>query len=674
MAHTLTTCTFCGAGCGVYLETAGGEIVGAYPSMSHPTNEGRICVRGWHLHEIASAQDRLKTPLIKRDGRYEEATWAEAFSLIASRTREIRAASGPDAFAFLISPRCSNEEAYLLQKLARTVIGTNNVDHGAGVYSNNSINVLLDMIGAPATTNSLGDLPCSDVIVVDGVDLARQLPTVGGRVIRARLNGAKLIVIDTRRHCLAENADCFLQLRPGTEALLYGAIAKVIVDRGLMNLPFIRAHCRDYEAFLAGVADYDLLEAAEVCGLPAELIESAALFYARAGDAAILYSTGVEARSTEAVQAIVNLVLLTGHIGRPGSGLFALTEQNNLQGVCDVGMLPDRLPGYRPVNNPAARAELETLWNGELPAEPGLSARTILDEAGKTPVKALWLCRYDPITTAFCGNVVDALKQCEFVVAQHLFMTNTAQYADVVLPAAAYGEERVSFTSTDRRIQIAEKVIEPQSSAMPAWQQIVRFAQAMGQDWDYPTSADVMDEIGRVVPFYSGASYDNLAREYGRQWPCTTDRPLGTPVLFADEPGDWRFRFAAVPKPAPPPVTEERPFVLVFGHSLYYWHQNVVIKHSETLKREYRTLLLDYPEGFVDINSEDAKRLGIRNGEVVRLCAESGAATAAARVTSEVRSGAVYVPYFVRQVHQQIRGSGENGLQFIPVRVERQAR
>src|SRR5271157_235541 len=232
VAQKRTTCTFCGVGCGLYLETSGNQIVGAYPSVSHPTNAGRLCVRGWHVHEVASSPDRLKKPLLKKNGRFQEVTWEEALGFIATRLKEIRGQHGPDALAFLNSPRCSNEEAYLLQKLARAVIGTNNVDHGTGVYCNNSIDVLLEMIGVPATTNSVEELAVSDVIVVDSVDLARQLPTIGGVVIRAKLNGAKLVVIDTRRHRVAESADIFLQIKPGTKTFLYGAMAKVIQDRG----------------------------------------------------------------------------------------------------------------------------------------------------------------------------------------------------------------------------------------------------------------------------------------------------------------------------------------------------------------------------------------------------------------------------------------------------------
>ncbi len=670
MAHHLTTCTFCGVGCGLYLETSGNQVVGVYPSRSHPTNAGRACVRGWHVHEIASSPDRLHTPLIRTEGRFEEVSWDDAFKFIAKRLQEIRRQHGPDSLAFLNAPRCSNEEAYLFQKFARTIIGTNNVDHGTGVYGNNSIDVLLDMIGVPATTNSISELPQSEVIFVDGVDLARRLPTLAGVVIRAKLNGARLIVMGNRRHRVAENAEIFLQIRPGTEPLLYGAMTKIIWDRGLANLPFIRAHCRDFDEFLRHLKEYDLLQAAEGCGVSADSIEAAAVAYASAKSAAILYSAGIEARSQEHIRALVNLALVTGNLGKPGAGIFSLGEQNNLQGVCDMGMLPDRLPGYRPVADDAARAEVGKKWNAEIPSTPGMSARTVLSNHRKSKLKALWLCRYDPVSTAALAEAASAIRQCEFVVVQHLFMTDTAQYAHVILPTTAYGEEQVSFTSTDRRIQLAQKVVQPSIGLTPAWEQIVTVARRMGADWHYQSAAEVMREIGEVVPFYSGADYENLAKGYGRQWPCTQDNPQGTAHLFANTKNGNSFHFSPIPRP--PILTPPRdfPFTLIFGHALYYWNQNVLVRHSETLKREYHILLLDYPQGFVEINTEDAKGLGIRDGQRIRLCAATASAVSTARVTPEVRPGTIFVPYFVREIEEQVLGAGEEGN--VQVRVERE--
>jgi formate dehydrogenase (coenzyme F420) alpha subunit len=671
MAHTLTTCTFCGVGCGIYLEADGDRILGAYPSMSHPTNQGRICVRGWNVHEVASSADRLRTPLMRRPDGFVPVSWEDAFGFLAERLLTIRDRYGPDALAFLVSPRCSNEESYLLQKFARTVIGTNNVDHGSGVYCNNSINVLLEMLGVPATTNSIGELEQSQTIIVDGVDLGRQLPTVGGWVLRAKLGGARLIVIDSRRHRLAESADIFLQIRPGTEVMLYGAMAKVILDRGLANAPFIKRHCRDFNGFLEAVRQYDLLTAAEFCGVPPDLIETAARTYAGAQPASLLYSTGIENRQSDSIRAIVNLALLTGNLGRPGAGLFALTEQNNLQGVCDMGMLPDRLPGYAAVTDPAGREPLESLWRCRLPADPGRGARNLFADPAPIGLRALWLCRYDPVSTAFFGEAAKSLDALDLVVVQHLFLTDTAHHAHVVLPVTAYGEEQVTFTSTDRRVQLAEQVLPPRPGPMTAWRQLSQLAQTMGADWSYASAADVMIEISRAVPFYSGVSYENLSREYGRQWPCTLDKPLGTPFLFQDGLPELGFAFKPIPRPSDRVWTNpEFPFALVFGHSLYYWHQNVLIKHSETLKREYRILLLDYPNGFVEINDLDARQLKLRDGQSVRLRSATGTAVSTARVTPEVRSGTIFVPFFVREVERELTGGQPAQGELVRVGVE----
>jgi len=471
---------------------------------------------------------------------------------------------------------------------------------------------------------------------------------------------------------VAENADLFLQLKPGTESLLYGAMAKVIVDHGLMHLPFIKAHCRSYEEFLVTVYDYDLTAAAEACGVPAELIEAAALAYVRAKSAALLYSTGIEARDAETIASMVNMALLAGQLGREGTGIFALTEHNNLQGVCDMGVLPDRLPGYRAVANDSERAEVEKAWKTRIPSGPGLSARSVFTHRGN--VQAAWLCRYDPVSTAFYGDAANALQDCDLVVMQHLFLTETAKYANVVLPTTAFGEERVTFTSTERRIQLAEQVVDASQGVIPAWQQLTQVAREMGADWNYGSAADVMDEIGTVVSFYGGANYDNLAREYGRQWPCTKDRPLGTRFLFAEGMPEQSFKFVPITRRLRSVAMEKvYPHTLVFGHSLYYWHQNVLMQHSETLKREYRILLLDYPNGFVEINSDDAKQLGIRDGEKIRLRAATGSAVIAARITPEVRSGVIFAPYFVHDVRRQILGLEENSAPLAPVRVEKEA-
>jgi predicted molibdopterin-dependent oxidoreductase YjgC len=395
--------------------------------------------------------------------------------------------------------------------------------------------------------------------------------------------------------------------------------------------------------------------AADLCGVPPELIEEAAVTYARAPAAAILFSTGVEAHGVEGVQALVNLALLTGNLGKRGAGIFALTEHNNLQGVCDMGMLPNRLPGYVPLSDEAGRRRFEALWQAPVPPAPGLGAQQLLG-GGAGHVRALWLCRHDPVL----ASAVDAratLGALDLVVVQHPFLTETATHAHVVLPVAAFGEEQVTYTNTERRIQLVAQAVDPPAGLAPAWRQIAAVAGMLGAGWHYDSPAAVMAEIGRAVPAYAAASYENLARDYGRQWPCTTDRPLGTRFLFEDGVAGRPFCFVPISRPSRPPcATADYPYTLSYGHSLYYWHQNVLVQHSETLKREYGMLLLDYPDGFVDINTEDAKRLEIRDGSRVRLVGITGSAVTTARVTREVKAGMIFVPYFLREVRDQLLG------------------
>jgi len=676
MAHTLTTCTFCGVGCGLYFETAGNEIVGTYPSVSHPANQGRICIRGWHVHEVASSTDRLLKPLVRKNGSFEEVSWNEAYDTIAVRLTQIKDKYGPDAIGFLNSSHCSNEDSYILQKFARSVIGTNNVDQGTTWYHSNTIEVLRDMLGVPAATNSIAELMESEVIIVSQTDLLRQLPTIGGWVLRAKLAGAKLIVIGLRRHRVAESADYFLQTTPGTEVFLFGALAKVIVDRGLMNLDFIRERCSQFEPFLENIESFDMLQAASRCGLSPDLIEQAAMTYARASKAMILYSTYSEASGRELLKSMANLALLCGNIGRRGCGIMPLAEYNNLQGGCDTGMIPNYLPGYVPVQDPKGRQQFERHWGRPLPDRWGMDSSTMLGTRGN--IEALWLDRHNPVVSAaHTSDAATALQKMEFVVLQNLFMTPTAQYAHVILPTAAYGEETVTFTSLERRIQLAQKAVEPPGGLTSAWRQVVAVAELLGTKWRYNSAADVMQEIGSVIPFYEGASYENLARDYGRQWPCTHDRPLGTPYLFEDgQRGQASFSFAPLAQlPAPGRFTAAFPFVLMFGRSLYYWHQNTMVQHSETLKREFGILLLDYPDGFVEINDGDAAALKIRDGMKIHLISSAGMSTTYAHVTDEIRQGTIYVPYYLQDIALQLVGPARTeyraGYRTVNVKIEK---
>jgi predicted molibdopterin-dependent oxidoreductase YjgC len=643
------------------LETRCGEITGVYPSMSHPANDGRICVRGWHVHEVASSPDRLRTPLIRKNGALVPATFDQAFDLIAKRLSEIKKQYGPDSLGFLDSARCGNEDGYLLQKFARAVIGTNNIDQGTSFYRTATIEVLRSMLGVAAATNPISDIFSSKAIILNTIDIGQQLPTIGGHIIRAKLGGAKLIVVGERRHRLTEHADIFLNIKPGTEGYLYAAMAKIIIDRGSIDLEFIRSRCKNYEEFLKNIQSFDLLFAARHCDINAALIEQAALMYADNTPGLLLFAAGAEDIGKDALSSMVNLVLLTGNIGKPGAGIIPLAEHNNTQGGCDMGVIPHLLPGYVQIADTVKRASLETCWNASIPQKPGLDSSGMFGSA--SPLKALWLDRHNPVVSSSYHDAGEALEKMDFVVLQNLFLTKTADHADVVLPVSAYGEEDVTFTSTERRIQHAVKAIEPSKGLTSAWEQVTAVANRMGAAWSYTSTQDVLREIALVVPDYSGVTLENLSHDYGRQWPCTLDKPLGTPRLFSKPEAGHSFFFASVHyAPQKETFDKDFPFVLSFGHSLYYWNQNTLIRHSETLKREYGILLLDYPEGFVEINDEDAKKLTLRDGQAINLVSAGGVAKTHARITPEVRRGAIFVPFFIQDVMRSIGRESPKGL------------
>jgi formate dehydrogenase (coenzyme F420) alpha subunit len=649
VSHCLSTCTFCGVGCGIYLESQQGEITGAYPSMSHPANLGRICVRGWHVHEVASSPDRLRTPLVRRDGVLVPASLDEAYDTIVTNLTRIKEQHGPDSIAFLDSARCANEDGYLFQKFARAVIGTNNVDQGTSFYRTATVDVLRRMLGIAAATNPIHDIFASKVIILNEIDIGQQLPTIGGHIIRAHLDGAKLIVVGERRHRVVEHADIFLNTKPGTAGYLYAAMAKILVDRGIVDLDFIRARCTGYEAFLDNIRSFDILFAARRCDVDPALIEQAALMYARNRPGMLMYAAGSEDIGQDALSAMVNLVMLTGNLGKSGAGIMPLSEHNNAQGGSDMGVMPQYLPGYVPVSDTQGRESFGRQWGATLPAKPGLDAASVFAQPGR--IKALWLDRHNPVVSATYCDALEALRGMDFIVLMNLLPTQTAQLAHVVLPIAAFGEEDVTFTSTERRVQIAPKVVEPAAGVRCAWQHIAEVARRMGTRWSYKDSRDVLREITSVVPDYAEMTPENLRRDYGRQWPCTHDSPLGTPVLFTRDKASRPFSFASLHiTPPEEAATKDFPFVVTFGHSLYYWHQNALVQHSGTLKREYGILLLDYPDGFVEINDQDAKNLSVRDGQRIRVVTPDGSAQTCARVTAEVRPGIIYVPFFLQDV------------------------
>lgn len=671
MPHILTTCTYCGVGCGVYLTTDGVRITGVFPSSSHPCNKGRLCIRGWHLHELAMSPHRMYRPLVRKNGTLEPVSWIEAFAFIHKKLNECISKYGPSSIAFYTGPRSSNEDAYLLQKFARVIIGTNNVDHGAGAYSNASLDILMEMMGIPGSTASIEDIMKAEVILIDEIDLAKQLPTIGGWILHAKDHGIKIISVNPRLDVISKQADIHLNLRPGTELWLYGAIGKFLIEKNFVNHEFLTQYCDNVEVAIKAFLEFDISKASKVCDIPSERIEEAATILGKANRIIVMYSTGLEVREPNGLRALLNLVLLRGGVGRSGAGILALTEHCNLQGTCDVGALPRFFPGYRSVKDLEARKEFERIWKIRLSPDFGISAQECFQEGEKTPIKAVWLLRYDPMIASTLLKVEEALAEMELVIVQDLFPTRLLDYATVVIPTPAFGEEEGTFTNTERRVQKLSKAKEPPFEIIPAWKVLTKLADLWGHSWRYEKAADVFDEIKRVVPFYAGIDYYNLSTPYGVRWYHGIEN-FQEPQACVDFNKKLRMSRISVPF-IEVDAGQDYPFALVFGRHIYYWNLDPYVQNSETLKREYRVLLLDYPDGFVELHPKDALQIGVKDGQRVKIISPMRDVETVVRITEEVRPGTIYVPFYVREVVKGIwKDNGEIGSLTRPifVRVE----
>jgi len=639
-----TTCPYCGAGCGLLLVLANNRVVDTQPWPGHPVSEGKLCIKGWNAHQFIHHPERLTKPLIRQDGGFRESSWEEALGLIAERLGGIKEKHGPDSVAFLSSAKCTNEENYLLQKLARAVIRTNNVDHCARLCHASTVVGLATAFGSGAMTNSISDLEESKCIFVIGSDTSSQHPLVARRIIRAKEKGAKLVVADPRRTHLAGFADLYLPLKPGTDVALMSAMAKVILEQGLEDKEFIEKRTEGFEGFKESLESVSLKEVGEITGVPAPDIEKAALMYARSEASAIVYAMGVTQHTTgtDNVLATANLAMLTGNVGKPGTGVNPLRGQNNVQGACDLGALPNVFPGYQSVAEAEKRQKFQQAWGlTELPASPGLTVVEMLDAASEGRVKAMYIMGENPmLSDPDLNHVEEALRSLEFLVVQDIFLTETARLADVVLPSASWAEKEGTFTNTERRVQLLRKAVEPPGEARPDWQIICELAKAMGAAslFAYSSAEEVFEEARRLTPQYAGMTYQRLDGR-GLQWPCPTENHAGTPILHAEEfaRGKGKFSPLKYKNPAEQP-DEGYPLILTTGRVMSQWHTGTMTRRSPFLEEES-------PQAFIEISPEDAGQRGIKTNEEVEVTSRRGVIKVKAKVTSQIRPGVVFIPF-----------------------------
>jgi len=645
MNRTLTTCPYCGTGCQFYLVADdAGRLVSVEPSTEHAVSRGQLCVKGWNAFEFVHHPDRLTQPLIRGNGRFEPAAWDEALDLVATRLVDLQKRHGPDSVAFFSSAKTTNEENYLMMKLARAAFHTNNVDHCARLCHSSTVAGLAAAFGSGAMTNSISCMEEADCIFVTGSNTTEQHPLIGTRIMRNVLErGAKLIVSDNRKIRLARFADVHLRPRNGTDVPLLNSMMNVILRERLEDKQFVASRTENYQKLRDVVAEYPPEKGAEICGVTADEIVRAARTFAEADRAMIVYSMGItqHTHGVDNVRSCANLAMLTGNLGRPGTGVNPLRGQNNVQGACDMGALPNVYSGYQKVTEAPIRAKFEEAWGVEnLPAEVGLGVTTAIDAAAEGKLKGLLVMGENPMLSDPDQNHVRrALENLEFLAVIDIFPTQTSQFAHVVLPAASYAEKDGTFTSTERRVQRVRKAIDPLGGSRPDWEILCEMGRRAGYaGMHYDSPSDVMDEIGRLTPIYAGIAYDRI-RRVGLQWPCPDRRHAGTPVLHvgAFKRGRGLFSPARYKPPAELPDAQY-PFVLSTGRC--YWHF-----HTGTMTRRSRLLDREVHDGYVEINPDDARALGIRDGQRVTVTTRRAEVTAVARVTDVVIQGVLFMPF-----------------------------
>ncbi|MCS7286472.1 MAG: formate dehydrogenase subunit alpha [Anaerolineae bacterium] len=639
-----TICPYCGAGCPVGLKVSNGKAVGIEYITDHPLTRGSLCPKGNAVLEILYHPDRLRTPLLRENGGWKEIGWDEALDMVARRILEIRERYGPDALGFLSSAKVTNEENYLFQKMAR-LLGTNNVDHCARLCHAPSVVGLRKALGSGTMTNPIPDLVNSRCVFISGSNFAENHPIVSRWVLEAKDRGAYIIVADPRYTPTAQLADLYLPIRPGTDIALLNGMMAVILREGLANHQFIAQRTKGFEALRAFLEGFSPEKAAQITGLNPSDIVSAARAYARSEASAIIYCMGVtqHATGTNNVFSYANLALMCGHVGRPGTGLFPLRGQNNVQGASDMGALAHSLPGYVQPGDEEARRRFAHLWGrDDLPSRPGLTLVEMMDAALEGRIRAMYIMGENPVVSdPKAGDTVKALEKLEFLVVQDLFMTETAQMAHLVLPVACWAEKVGSYTSTERRVQWSEKAVEPEG-VLPDLEIIGLVGKKMGL-WDkVPSFEEVLKEINAAIPAYRGITPERLkSSPEGLFWPCPDPSHPGTPILHQEKflTPDGRATFYPVayqpPREEPGP---DFPLMMTTGRTVIHYN-------SGTMTRRVSSLSRYAPALWVELNPHDAEELGLAEGEIVRVSSPRGEIEARVKVSEKIIPGLVFLPF-----------------------------
>ncbi len=634
-----TICPYCSCGCGIYLVVKDGRIIGQEPWKEHPINEGANCPKGKNAYEFLYSTDRLKMPLVRKNGVLQETPWEEALDLVSSKLKE----ATPENFGFIASCRNSNEDAYVMQKFTRVVMGTNNVEYCGRLCHSPAAAALIPAMGSGAMQTSQPEIELADCIFLAGVNLQETFPMIARRVFRAKAKGAKVIYTDPRKTATARYlADIHLQLKSGTDAALINAMMRIILDEGLENREFIASKTAGFDELRDFLSKIDLKQTEEITGVPLDKIREAAITYAKADRGCILYDQGMSQHyvGTDNVKAHANLALLCGHAGKPGSGINSMRGQINGEGSGDMGCLCVFYPGFKRVGEESAKF-FEQAWGvNNLPTKPGF---TYIDMLYKCPY--LYIVGGDPMMAVpDVNNLRKALQNVNFLVVQDIFPTEIGKLAHVVLPAATWVEREATHTWIDRRVQKINKVVDPPGEAKPDWWIICQLAERMGykDKFNFTSSGDIFEEIRSCVPQYKGITYQRLSKTVGGiHWPCPSEDHPGTPTMFLQKfntpDGLGHFQVVEYKPPAEVP-DEEYPYFLTTGRSIFHYHTGAMTRRTPKLIDEV-------PRGFVEVNPEDAIEAGVKDKDVVTLETRRGSIEAEAKVTDEVPPGLLFVPF-----------------------------
>jgi formate dehydrogenase major subunit len=652
-------CPYCGVGCQLTYHVNANTIV-RVEGRDGPANHDRLCVKGRFGFDYVHHPQRLTRPLIRKAGMrksaeftmdpaapltaFREASWEEALALAGGTLRRIRDDHGPQALAGFGSAKGSNEEAYLFQKLVRTGFGTNNVDHCTRLCHASSVAALLEGIGSGAVSNPVMDVLQAEVVLLIGANPVVNHPVAATWIKNAVKNGTKLILADPRRSELARHASHYLQFKPDTDVALLNAMMHTIIEEGLVAQGFIADRTQGYEELKANVANYSPEAMAPLCGIPASTIREIARLFATSRASMILWGMGISQHihGTDNARCLIALTMLTGQVGRPGTGLHPLRGQNNVQGASDVGLIPMMFPDYQRVDNPGVKARFESLWGGKLDGKPGLTVVEIMDAVHAGQIKGMYIMGENPaMSDPDVAHARKALSELEMLVVQDIFLTETAYLADVILPASAFPEKTGTFTNTDRAVQLGRQALEPPGDARQDLRIIVDMARQMGLDWNYGHPREVFAEMRLAMPSIAGITWERLEAEHSVTYPCEKEGDPGQRVVFTETfptpSGRARFVPARIIPGAEQPDAEF-PFVLITGRQLEHWHTGSMTRRTEVLAE-----IEAFP--VASLHPADLAELHVAPGGTITVASRRGSISLAARADAGTPRGAVFIPF-----------------------------